>query len=303
MGNGPGCEAPALRKVVFMGIDGLVFLLAAIGILTALSRAFVVIEQYEQGLVFRYGRFMRKLGPGVNFILPLIDVVGVVDMRIRSIDVPTQKVISSDNAVVGLDAIIYYCPVEAEKLILNVAQYEIATIKLSQTALRSIVGDMPFDALNSEREEINKRLNAALSSLGNKWGIEIIRAEIGRITPLSDSLRHALLWQVRAERLKRANILESEGMCESLIINAQGERQAIETIAQGRSKAQVNLAHGEAQGIGIVAAEAKKIEGAALSIWEIGTWKALSSSKKASVVLPYRLNEFMACMKGIEGKS
>jgi regulator of protease activity HflC (stomatin/prohibitin superfamily) len=285
-----------------MGIDGLVFLSVAIGILTIVSRSFVIIQQYEEGLVFRYGRFIRKLPPGVNFVLPLIDVVGVVDMRIRSIDVPRQKVISSDNAVVGLDAIIYYRPIEAEKLILNVAQYEIATIKLSQTALRSIVGDMQFDALNSERNEINGRLNKALAQLGNKWGIEIIRAEIGQIIPQSNSLRNALLWQVRAERLKRATILESEGMRDSLVINAQGARQAIETTAQGRAKAKVNLAQGEAQGIGIVSHEAKKIEGSALSIWEIGTWKALSSSKNSNVVLPYNLNEFMACMKGIEGK-
>ena len=284
-----------------MALEGIAFLLVFIAAFTVAGRSFIVINQYEEGLKFQYGRYLTKLLPGINFIIPFIDVIAVVDMRIRALDVPTQKVITKDNAFVGIDAIIYYKPANAERLVLNVAQYEVATIKISQTHLRAIVGEITFDSLNSEREYINKRLSEGLARLTESWGMNIISAEINEVSPLSNSLISALTKEVRAERMKRATILESEGRKESFVLSAQGVKQATETVAAGLAKAAVNVAAGEAEAIGIVAKEAGHIEGSALTIWEINMWKTVSQNKSSTVLLPYNIKDFIKCLKGIEG--
>ncbi|MCX6778173.1 MAG: SPFH domain-containing protein [Candidatus Micrarchaeota archaeon] len=166
-----------------MGFEGIVFLLLGIAVFAIAARAVIFIYQYEEGVRFRYGRYLSKLPPGPNFLVPLIDVVSIVDMRIRSMEVPPQKVVTSDNAVVMIEAVIYYRPIDAEKIILHVAQYEKASVLLSQTSLRAIVGEMIFDNLNSEREYINRRLKESLDRLAESWGIMIISAEIGEVNP------------------------------------------------------------------------------------------------------------------------
>ncbi|MBS3068108.1 hypothetical protein J4450_05370 [Candidatus Micrarchaeota archaeon] len=280
---------------------GLEILLIIVGFFTVIARSFIIIRQYEQGLKFRYGRYIAKLNPGINFIVPMLDVVAIVDMRIRTIAVPPQKVITKDNGIVKIDAVIYYRPLDAERLLLNIANYEIATIKLAQAYLRSVVGEVSFDELNSKREYINGKLREYLLKFVESWGMQVIAAEISEVLPAIQSLSAALIKEVRAERIKRAVILESEGAKEAAIINASGERQATETVASGTATAKVNVAKGEAEGIGIVAKEAKGITDNALSIWEINTWKVLSKSKSSTVLLPYNIREFIKCLKGIEG--
>src|SRR3989338_1987419 len=280
---------------------GLEILLIIVGFFTVIARSFIIIRQYEQGLKFRYGRYIAKLNPGINFIVPMLDVVAIVDMRIRTIAVPPQKVITKDNGIVKIDAVIYYRPLDAERLLLNIANYEIATIKLAQAYLRSVVGEVSFDELNSKREYINGKLREYLLKFVESWGMQVIAADISEVLPAIQSLSAALIKEVRAERIKRAVILESEGAKEAAIINASGERQATEAVASGTATAKVNVAKGEAEGIGIVAKEAKGITDNALSIWEINTWKVLSKSKSSTVLLPYNIREFIKCLKGIEG--
>ncbi len=285
-----------------MGVEGLVFLIIGITFFSLVSRSFIIINQYEEGVKFRYGRYVSKLTPGINFIIPLIDVISIVDMRIRSLEVPSQKVITKDNTVVKIEAVIYYRPTDAEKIILNVAQYELASIWRAQTSLRAIIGDMTFDNLNSEREHINKELTNNLKEITESWGIKIISAEIGEVSVTSAALAYALAREVRAERIKRACILESEGTREAAVLNAQGIKQATETLATGLATAKINIAQGESGAIEIVSKEAQNIVGPALSLWELNTWKRISSSPDATVILPYNISGWMECMNGIEGQ-
>ncbi|MEW6529065.1 MAG: SPFH domain-containing protein [Candidatus Micrarchaeota archaeon] len=284
-----------------MGI-GVIFLIIGIAFFMLISRSFIVINQYEEGVKFRYGRYVGKLNPGINFLIPLIDTIKIIDMRIHSIDVPHQNVITKDNATVKIEAIIYYRIVDAEKVVLNIAQYESASIWRAQTSLRAIIGDMVFDSLNSEREYINQRLTNAIKGIGLAWGIEIISAEIGEVKVDSSSLFDALVKQVRAERLKRACILTSEGMRESAILNAQGIKQATETTAFGLSQAKINVAQGEAESIKLVSDSARSnLIGPALTLWELNMWKTISSNSNTTAVLPYDVTNWMNCMKGVEG--
>jgi len=281
---------------------GLVLLLLCIAAFTIASRSFVIVNAWEEGLVFRYGRMIKKLSPGLNTILPFIDVIAVIDMRIRSIDVPPQKVITGDNAVIFIDAIIYYRPLDAEKMILRVAQFDKATVAMAQTTMRAIIGDMNFDSVNSERDKINARMESEMNNLAEQWGMQLISVEINEIEMGSSTLYKAIAQQVRAERLKRAAILESEGVKESLIINALGEKEAIYKVADGQAAAKIIRSVGEAKSIGIVAEEAKKISGNALSLWELEMWKDVSSGENANVLLPYNIKDFMKCMRGVGGK-
>ncbi|MCX8166505.1 MAG: SPFH/Band 7/PHB domain protein [Candidatus Micrarchaeota archaeon] len=268
-----------------------------------IMRSFVVVMQYEEGLIFRFGRLIRKLNPGFNFIIPLLDVVAAADKRIHTIEVPLQKVITKDNANVLIEVAIYYRIVDVSKTILSVATYELATINITLTALRSIVGSMEFDYLNTNREEINKRIRDSLVDYGHDWGIEFINAEIGRIRPIDENLLNALMTQIKAERTKRAIIIESEGRREVSIINADGIKRSYEIVAEGIAKAKVNLANGEAESIKIISEEAMRLlRGVALTIWELDTWKKLNSSEKTNVILPMDVKGLSNSLKGIEGQ-
>ena len=281
---------------------GLVLLLACVVLFVGASRSFVIVNAWEQGVIFRYGRFIKKMAPGFNIILPFIDVVAVIDMRMRSIDVPHQKVITKDNAIVNIDAIIYYTPLDAEKLILNIAEFDRATVAIAQTTMRAIIGEFILDNLNSEREKINARLVQDVAKFAQSWGMNIISVEINEVQMTSEELYFAIAMEVKAERLRRAAVLESEGEKASTILRAQGECEMIKMIADGKATAKVIMADGESKAIRIVAKEALGISGNALSLWELGLWKDMSSGKESNVLLPYNIKEFMKCMKGVGGR-
>lgn len=174
---------------------------------------------------------------------------------------------------------------------------------LTLTALRSIVGSMNFDYLNTNRKDINNKLRESLSDFGNEYGIEFLHAEIGRIKPIDNTLLGALTKQIIAERNKRSIIIESEGIKEVEIKKADGFKKSYEILAQGMAKATINLAEGKAKQVEIVSSEAlKHIHGYALSLWELDLWKKMCSSKDTNVVLPLNVKGLVSCMKGIEGK-
>jgi regulator of protease activity HflC (stomatin/prohibitin superfamily) len=199
-------------------------------------KAIVIVNQYEGGLVFRLGRVIGKLKPGINIIIPFLDVPVKVDIRTRVTDVPPQEMITKDNAVVKVDAVVYYRVIDVEKAILEVEDYEYAIINLAQTTLRAIIGSMELDEVLNKREYINSKLLEILDRETDAWGVRIEKVEVKEIDPPED-IKNAMAQQMKAERLKRAAILEAEGEKQSRILRAQGIAESLRIEAEGQAKA------------------------------------------------------------------
>lgn len=223
------------------------------------AMAIKVVQQYELALVERFGRYRKTINPGLNFIIPFIDKVKKVDMRERVADVPPQEVITKDNVVVTVDAVVYYQATDPVKLAYNVANFILAATKLAQTNLRNVVGDLDLDEALTSRERINTELRSILDEATDVWGTRVVRVEIQRIDPPRD-VADAMHRQMKAERdrraavteaegLKRAAILTAEGLKQSLILDAQGQAQAIREVADADKYQLLTVAEGEGQAI------------------------------------------------------
>lgn len=195
-----------------------------------------ILRPYQRGLVERLGKYHRTLEPGVRFILPAIDRIIKVDMRERVIDVPPQNVITEDNVGVTVDAVVYNRIIDPVKVNYNVEDFEVATVKLAQTNLRNQIGDLNLDETLTSRERINAALGEILDEATDKWGVKVTRVEIQRIDPPEDIL-DAMSQQMKAERVKRAKILEAEAMQKTAdaeryqqVVNAEGEAEAIHQV-------------------------------------------------------------------------
>ncbi|WP_417492573.1 SPFH domain-containing protein [Maricaulis sp.] len=209
------------------------------GVLLLLALAIIasVIKTVPQGKEFtveRFGRFTRTLKPGLHFIMPFIDSVGYkMNMRERVLDVPNQDVITKDNATVSVDAVIFIQVLDAPRAAYEVDNLDFAILNLCLTNVRTVIGSMDLDETLSKRDEINARLLTVLDSATNPWGVKATRIEIRDLSPPHD-ITEAMARQMKAERLKRAEILEAEGAKQSAILRAEGEKEAAIREAEGR---------------------------------------------------------------------
>ena len=169
------------------------------GAFVLIAAALKIVSQFEKGLVERFGRFDRTVDPGLHLILPFIERIRRVDMREQVVDVPPQEVITKDNVVVTVDAVVYYQATDPVKLRYNVANFILAATKLAQTNLRNIIGDMDLDEALTSREPINTQLRQVLDEATDVWGTRVVRVEIQRIDPPPD-VTEAMHRQMKAER-------------------------------------------------------------------------------------------------------
>ncbi len=218
-----------------------------------------IVRPWEKGVVERLGRYNRTVNPGLRFIVPIFEVMRKVDMREMVVDVPPQEVITKDNVVVTVDAVIYYEVTDPVKVLYNVRNFYMAVTKLAQTNLRNIIGDLQLDESLTSREKINSNLRIILDEATDKWGVKITRVELQKIDPPQDVME-AMHRQMKAERDRRAAILEAEGVKQSAILKAEGEKQsailkaegeaqAIRKVAEAEKYKEIALAEGQAQAI------------------------------------------------------
>ncbi len=207
-------------------------------------RSVRIVRPHQRGVVERLGRFRYTADSGLRLIIPFVDRLILVDMREQVTDVPPQEVITSDNVVVSVDAVIYYEATDPQRLVYNVAHFQLAVTKLAQTNLRNVVGDMELDAALTSRETINSHLREILDDATDKWGTRVVRVEIQRIDPPPDVVI-SMHNQMKAERDRRAVVTEAAGVREAAVARAEGEKQAAILGAQGDAEAMERIADAE----------------------------------------------------------
>lgn len=223
-----------------------------------LASAVKIVRPYQRGVIERLGRYYATVDPGLRLILPFIDKLRIVDMREQVIDVPPQEVITSDNVVVSVDAVVYYEPTDPQRLIYNVANFIMAVTKLAQTNLRNLVGDMQLDQALTSRDKINTNLREILDDATDTWGVRVKRVEIQRIDPPMDVM-NAMHEQMKAERTRRATVTTAEGQRQAEITRAEGEQQAAILRAEAVRQQQILEAEGAAAAVRALA-EAEKFK-------------------------------------------
>ena len=229
----------------------------------------IIVQQTEEMIIERWGKFHAVLRPGLNFIIPFIDtphgitmkvsqkgidgqtysyvrVMNKIDMRESVYDFPRQNVITKDNVTISINALLYFQIVDSKSAVYEITNLVDAIEKLTQTTLRNLVGQLDLDETLVSRDKINQELRAILDEATNKWGVKVNRVELQDINPPAD-IQAAMEKQMKAEREKRAVILESEGLKQSAILKAQGEKEAAINKAEGEKQAAILKADGEKQ--------------------------------------------------------
>ncbi len=188
--------------MILLGLVGIILLFLLSGIR--------IVKEYERGVIFRLGRLVGARGPGIFYVIPIIESMVVVDLRTATYDVPTQEVVTRDNVTVRVNAVVYYRVVDPEKAVTEVLDYRFATSQIAQTTLRSVIGQAELDEILSERERINVQLQQIIDEATNPWGIKVTAVEIKDVE-LPEEMRRVMAMQAEAERERRAKIIRADG--------------------------------------------------------------------------------------------
>src|SRR6201995_2309691 len=235
-----------------MAAAGIVPIIVFVLVLIVLARTIRIVPQARAGVVERFGRYSRTLSPGLTLVVPFIDRVrSTIDLREQVVSFPPQPVITEDNLVVNIDSVIYFQVTDAKAATYEIANYIQGIEQLTVTTLRNVIGGMTLEKTLTSRDEINGQLRGVLDEATGRWGIRVNRVELKAIDP-PGSIKEAMEKQMRADRDKRATILNAEGVKQSQILNAEGERQSAILRAEGERQSRILRAEGEAAAIGTV---------------------------------------------------
>ncbi len=292
------------------GLDIVVVVFVVLLILLVISGVKQVPQGYDY-TVERFGRYSKTLQPGLGFIVPLIDRIGrKMNMMEQFIDVPSQEVITRDNATVTVDGVAFFQVLDAPRASYEVSDLDNAILNITMTNVRTVMGSMDLDALLSQRDEINSRLLMVVDAATEPWGVKITRIEIKDINPPRD-LVDSMARQMKAERDKRASILEAEGERQSEILKAEGEKQGLVLAAEGRreaayrdAEARERLAEAEAKATTVVSEAVRTGSIQAINYFiadkYVGALKELAAAPNQKVmILPVEATALLGSLSGI----
>ena len=278
-----------------------------------------IVQQYQLLSVFWLGKFVGLKQPGLQVMLWPFHSTATIDLREDVIDIPRQTNITSDNAPIDIDFLVYLrvMPHEAQKSVLEVVDYTSAVIGIATTTLRAVIGEMPLDDVLSRRERINEELRLKLDEITERWGIKVTQVEIREIEPPRD-IQEAMNRQMSAERVRRAAIIEAEGTRQAAITVAEGEKQSAILKAEGEREAEILSAEGDQQAA-VLRAEgfstaldkvhgvAQNIDSNTLSLQYFDTLQKLGESASTKFIFPMEftnlLRPFMGGMRGGSGSA
>ena len=305
---------------------GVIFTVVLVLAILVFIQSVKIIRQAQVMIIERLGVYHRTLNAGFNLIIPFFDVpkelhvrttvrgidgrhhsinslTPIIDLREMVFDFPPQKVITKDNVTITIDALLYYQIIDSTKAVYAIANLPEAIEKLTQTTLRNVIGEMELDATLVSRDQINEKLRTTLDSATDKWGVKVNRVELKDINPPRE-IQDSMEKQMKAERDRRATILEAEGYKESLINKAEGEKQSAVLVAEGEAIARVKQAQGEASAIKQVI-EAIAGNGQPdkylIAMKYLETLKGISSGQNNKVVyMPYEATGVLSSIDGIK---
>ncbi len=278
----------------------IVGIIVAVVVVVLFALGVRIVRPYQKGVVERFGKYSRTAESGFRWIIPFVDRMTKVDMRENVVDVPPMEVITKDNVAVTVDAVVYYRATDAVKLIYNVTNFYLAATKLAQTNLRNVVGELTLDESLTSRDAINTQLRDILFEATEQWGVEIVRVELQRIEPPAD-VTNAMHRQMKAEREKRAVILEAEGerqaaiakaegVKQSSILEAEGKAQAIREVADAEKAQRVLQSEGEAQAVQNVLAQLHEQDtDTYLAVRYVESLKAIANGNATKIFMPTEL--------------
>jgi len=280
----------------------LVFILIFFIVILAFSIR--IVPEYQRLVVFRLGRVLQEpKGPGITFLIPIIDKPVKVDLREFMLEIPQQTCITKDNAPISIDFLIYLKIIHPVPAVVSIENFVIATRGLATTTLRAVIGDIPLDDVLSKREEINMRLQTKLDEITQRWGVKVNAVEIREITPPRE-VQDAMTKQMAAERNRRAMVTEAEGVKQSQILQAEGEKQAKILSAEGEKQSQILRAEGErqaqilrAEGYSIALERifqvARGIDEKTLTLQYLEALKNIGASPSTKWILPLEMTSFV----------
>jgi len=227
----------------------IVLLVVAVLVLFALARTVRIVPQARAGVIERLGRYQRTLNPGLAIVIPFVDRLRpLIDLREQVVSFPPQPVITEDNLVVNIDSVIYFQVTDAKAASYEIQNYIQAIEQLTVTTLRNVIGGLALEKTLTSRDEINNQLRGVLDEATGKWGIRVNRVELKAIDPPA-SIKDTMEKQMRADREKRAAILQAEGIKQSQILTAEGEKQSAILKAEGQKQAAILSAEGQSKAI------------------------------------------------------
>lgn len=262
-----------------------------------------IVPEYKRIVVFRLGRLIGIKGPGIVFLIPLIERGVELDLREFVIDIPPQTCITKDNAPVDIDLLIYMKIFDPTKVVTAVQNYVTAATGIAMTTLRAIIGDLILDDVLAKRDYINSVLRAKLDEVTDRWGIKVTSVEIKEIRPPKD-VQEAMIKQMAAERNRRAMILEAEGKKTSAILEAEGYREALIKKAEGERQSEMLRAEGRAKALELINESAMKLGSNAVLLQYLETLREIAQAPSTKIVIPLEmLSALTKILKGSGNES
>lgn len=251
-----------------------------------------IVREYERVVLFRLGRVVGTKGPGVIFVIPLVDRPVVVDLREFYLEIPTQRVITKDNAPISIDFITFYRVVDPVDSVVKVQHFAGAAQNVAATTLRSVVGDMTLDDALSGRDAMLVTLQNKLDETTERWGVKVTNVEVREINPPA-GVAEAMTRQMSAERTRRAVITEAEGAKQAAVTVAEGEKQAVILTAEGERQAAILRAEGFSLALETIYKVAQGVDDKTMRLQYLDALKTIGISDSTKFVVPAEFSQFV----------